>query len=161
MRVSDQSELPNDSASNAMPLKIQHDEMPNLNLTSLIDVVFLLIVFFMTASRFTDPARDIDLELPEVAQGDSLSVAQKAREVAVHADGRLSLDGRSVTLEELTEQLAPAIDAAPQQSVVILGDAGCAFQHVAAAMAACKEAGVTDLAVSVQLAEAPPAGTRR
>ena len=72
-----------------MPLKTTHDEMPNLNLTSLIDVVFLLIVFFMTASKFTDPERDIDLRLPEVAEGESLSVAPKAREVAVHADGRI------------------------------------------------------------------------
>ena len=105
-----------------MPLKTQHDEMPNLNLTSLIDVVFLLIVFFMTASRFTDPARDIDLQLPEVAEGDSLSVAQKAREVVVRADGKMSLDGEPVTIEALSKRLSEAITATPQQSVVILGD---------------------------------------
>lgn len=141
-----------------MPLKTQHDEMPNLNLTSLIDVVFLLIVFFMTASRFTDPARDIDLRLPEVTEGESLSIAQKAREIAVHADGQLSLDHEKVTLDELKSRLANAIVGGPKQSVVILGDAGCPFQHVAAAMAACKEAGVTDLAVSVQVADGATSG---
>jgi biopolymer transport protein ExbD len=137
-----------------MPLKTTHDEMPNLNLTSLIDVVFLLIVFFMTASRFTDPARDIDLKLPEVAEGDSLSIAEKAREVIVRADGRMTLDGKPTTIEELTAGLRDAITTGKQQSVVILGDAGCPFQHIAAAMAACKEAGVVELAVSVQLADA-------
>jgi biopolymer transport protein ExbD len=141
-----------------MPLKTQHDEMPNLNLTSLIDVVFLLIVFFMTASRFTDPARDIDLRLPEVAQGDALSVAQKAREVVVRVDGEMLLDREAVTVDELTKRLSEAILATPQQSVVILGDAGCPFQHIAAAMAACKEAGVSELAVSVQVADAATGG---
>ena len=136
-----------------MPLKMQHDELPNLNLTSLIDVVFLLIVFFMTATKFTNPERDIDLRLPEVARGDALSVSQKARQVQVHADGRIQLDGDVVTLVELQRRLAEAISG-PSQSVVILGDAGCPFQHVAATMAACKQAGVTDLSVSVQVADA-------
>jgi biopolymer transport protein ExbD len=144
-----------------MPLKTSHDEMPNLNLTSLIDVVFLLIVFFMTASKFTDPERDIDLKLPEVAKGDSLSVTQKNREVVIHADGRVSLDGETVTIDSLTTRLTEAIGATPDQSVVILGDAGCPFQHVAAAMAACKDAGVTQLSVSVQVADAAASGTRR
>lgn len=143
-----------------MPLKTTHDEMPNLNLTSLIDVVFLLIVFFMTASKFTDPARDIDLKLPEVAQGDALSMAPKARSVAVHADGQITIDKDPVTLEQLKTRLTEAITAGPHPSVVILGDAGCPFQHIAAAMAACKQAGVTDLSVSVQVAAAPP-GARR
>lgn len=143
-----------------MPLKTTHDEMPNLNLTSLIDVVFLLIVFFMTATKFTDPARDVDLKLPEVAEGEALSVAQKARSVAVHADGKITLDKESVTLEELKARLTSAISSGPHPSVVILGDAGCPFQHVAAAMAACKQAGVTDLSVSVQVAAAP-SGARR
>ncbi|HMO84536.1 MAG TPA: biopolymer transporter ExbD [Lacipirellulaceae bacterium] len=146
-----------------MPLKTQADEAPTVNLTSLIDVVFLLIVFFMTASKFTDPARDIDLQLPEVADGQSLSVAPKARSVAVHADGRVSLDRQALSLDELQSRLAEAAAAAPQTSVVILGDAGCPFQYVAAAMAACKEAGIKALSVSVQVAaaESGPAAARR
>jgi biopolymer transport protein ExbD len=144
-----------------MPLKTSHDEMPNLNLTSLIDVVFLLIVFFMTASKFTDPERDIDLKLPEVAKGESLSVTQKNREVVIHADGRISLDGETVTIDDLTKRLTEAIGATPDQSVVILGDAGSPFQHVAAAIAACKDAGVSQLSVSVQVADAAASGTRR
>jgi biopolymer transport protein ExbD len=144
-----------------MPLKTSHDEMPNLNLTSLIDVVFLLIVFFMTASKFTDPERDIDLKLPEVAESESLSVTQKNREVVIHADGRISLDGETVTIDALKARLTEAIGATPDQSVVILGDAGCPFQHVAAAMAACKDAGVMQLSVSVQVADAAASSTRR
>jgi len=142
-----------------MPLKTQTDEIPNLNLTSLIDVVFLLIVFFMAASKFADSARDVELRLPEVADGASLAMPSKNREVAVFADGRLTLDNTAVTLPELTARLAESHKAAPHQSVVILGDAGCPFQHVAAALAACKEAGVSDLAVSVRVAQSAPGGS--
>jgi biopolymer transport protein ExbD len=77
----------------------------------------------------------------------------------VYADGRITLDNTTVALAELTAQLAESHKKSPQQSVVILGDAGCPFQHVAAALAACKEAGVSDLAVSVRIAAAGPRGS--
>jgi len=144
-----------------MPLKTHTDEIPNLNLTSLIDVVFLLIVFFMAASKFSDPQREVELRVPEVADGDTLTLPAKAREVAVFADGHVTLDGAAVTLVELTAELAKSHAKTPKQGVTILGDAGCPFQHIAATLAACKEAGVSDLAVSVRIAQAGSAsGTR-
>ena len=51
-----------------MPLKIQHDEAPALNLTSMIDVLFLLIIFFMVATKFDEMERNIEVAVPEVAQ---------------------------------------------------------------------------------------------
>jgi biopolymer transport protein ExbD len=137
-----------------MPLKTHQDEMPQLNLTPMIDVVFLLIVFFMTASNFSDPQRDIDLKVPEVAKADAADATRRTRRVAVYSGGRLTLDDADVTLAELTTQLRTAHDAEPQLGVVILGDATCEFQHVAEALAACKEAGVGELAVSVRIAQA-------
>ncbi|MCC6492139.1 MAG: biopolymer transporter ExbD [Pirellulales bacterium] len=131
-----------------------------MNLTSMIDVVFLLIVFFMGAARFTDPERDIDLRLPEVAQAASGEGATAAKQVAVYADGRFSLDRHDVTLDELTSQLAAACRQRPATSVVILGDAGCPFQQVADALAACQQAGVSRLAVSVKIAQGAT-GVRR
>jgi biopolymer transport protein ExbD len=143
-----------------MPLKTQHDDMPQLNLTSMIDVVFLLIVFFMAAAKFSDVERDIDLKLPEVAKADAAHAAAMARQVAVFPGGRFALDNQDVTLPELTERLAQAIDDQPGVSVVILGDAACDFQHVAEALAACKEAGVSQLAVSVRVGQGAT-GVRR
>jgi biopolymer transport protein ExbD len=143
-----------------MPLKTRHDEMPQMNLTSMIDVVFLLIIFFMAASKFSDAERDIDLTLPEVAQADAAHAAAKARQVAVYAGGRFTLDRQDVTLAELGERLAAAVKEQPAVSVVILGDAACDFQHVAEALAACKEAGISQLAVSVRVAQGA-AGARR
>lgn len=143
-----------------MPLKTQQDELPALNLTPMIDVVFLLIVFFMCASKFSDAQRDIDLRLPEVAKADAANEAPKSRQVAVYAGGRVSLDREDVTLEELTTKLAAAKAEHPGTSVVILGDAGCEFQHVAEALAACKEAGVSQLSVSVRIAQGAANGRR-
>ena len=135
-----------------MPLKTQQDDQPTLNLTPMIDVVFLLIIFFMVATSFAEMERDIELELPEVASAAALTSAPKQRIVAVHADGGVVLDGENLSLAELTRRLASARSEYPELSVVIRGDANCAFQHVAASLAACKEAKISDLGITVRVA---------
>ena len=135
-----------------MPLKTQQDEQPQLNLTPMIDVVFLLIIFFMVATSFAEMERDIELELPEVAAASALTAAPKQRVVSVQAEGQISLDGEEVSLLQLTNRLRAARNEYPELSVVIRGDASVAFQHVAASLAACKEANVSDLGITVRLA---------
>jgi biopolymer transport protein ExbD len=136
-----------------MPLKTQHDDRVQLDLTSMIDVVFLLIIFFMVATKFTELEHDIGLQLPEVNAATPSTSAPKQKVVKVHDDGRATLDGQEVKLDELTTQLTLACRDYPQLSVVIHGDAACPFQHVAAVLAACKEAHVAELGITVRIAE--------
>jgi biopolymer transport protein ExbD len=143
-----------------MPLKIQHDDRVHLDLTPMIDVVFLLIIFFMVATKFTELERDIELQLPEVASTAPVTAAPKQRMVSIHDNGQAMLDGQAVTLAELTVQLAAACRDYPQLSVVIRGDAACPFQHVAAVLAACKEAHVAELGITVRIAGKGPAVRR-
>ncbi|MGD9647529.1 MAG: ExbD/TolR family protein, partial [Pirellulales bacterium] len=91
-----------------MPLKTTIDESPTLNLTSMIDVLFLLIIFFMVGTEFTDMERSIDLAVPELRRGGAVTDAPTRRVVNVQADGRIDLDRQQVTLGELTSQLSDA-----------------------------------------------------
>ncbi len=143
-----------------MPLKTHQDDQPTLNMTPMIDVVFLLLIFFMVATRFAEMERDIELELPEVAAAQSLTTAPKQRVVMVLDDGSVTLDRNEVTLPELTRKLSAAKREYPKLSVVIRGDASCAFQHVAATLAACKEARVSDLGITVRIAQSTKNPTR-
>jgi biopolymer transport protein ExbD len=136
-----------------MPLKTQTDELPTLNLTPMIDVVFLLIIFFMAASTFAVVEADLELQLPEVAAAAPMTSAPKQRTVSVERNGNVELDGESVSISELTDKLAAAQSEYPQLSVVIRGDAECHFQHVAAALSACKDANITELGITVKLAQ--------
>lgn len=136
-----------------MPLKTQTDELPSLNLTPMIDVVFLLIIFFMAASKFAEVEADIELQLPEVAAAGPMTSAPKQRTVSVERDGTVNLDGDVVSLDELTSRLASAQSEYSQLSVVIRGDAKCDFQHVAAALSACKYANISELGITVKLAQ--------
>ncbi|MEM6329950.1 MAG: biopolymer transporter ExbD [Planctomycetota bacterium] len=141
-----------------MPLKTTPDEASSINLTPMIDVVFLLVIFFMVATKFTEVERSIDIELPTTAQAGDATPPPEPRTVAVYPDGRVQLDGQPVTLAQLTAQLREATDESSDVQVVIEGDARCPFQHVAAAMAACREARVAELSVPVELAAAGSGG---
>jgi biopolymer transport protein ExbD len=135
-----------------MPLKLQHDEIPALNLTSMIDVLFLLIIFFMVSTKFDELERNIDVAVPEVKQAGETSPPRQTVVVTVFADGHLELDGESVSIDELVNQLTTARGGLSEPSVVIRGDAACPFQHVAAALAACRQANISELGITVRLA---------
>ena len=144
-----------------MPLKTHADEQPTLNLTPMIDVVFLLIIFFMVATRFSDLEQNIELELPEVASDRLDRPPPQPRTVVVFADGHVELDSRTVTLDELKGSLAAQQQTDPNTSVVVRGDASCEFQHIASAMAACRDAGISELGIAVRMASSPPTATPR
>lgn len=135
-----------------MPLKLQHDEVPTLNLTSMIDVLFLLIIFFMVATRFDEMERNIAVAIPQVAQAGEDAAPPEPLIVSVAADGQFALTGKSVTEAELVQRLAAARTPLTEPSVVIHGDASCPFQHVAAALGACRQAGISELGITVHIA---------
>jgi biopolymer transport protein ExbD len=139
---------------NDMPLKIHQDERTELNLTPMIDVLILLIMFFMVASKFSDLDRNIEVQVPRVAEAGDAVAPPQPHVVNVLADGRIDLDGQAVSIAELTSRLAASHSPDGDRSVVVRGDASCAFQHVASALGACRAAHIDDLGITVRTADA-------
>ena len=130
----------------------QFEEMPTLNLTSMIDVLFLLIIFFMVGTKFVESERQIELKVPQVKPGGALTAAPEKKVVNVYHDGQITLDRKDVTLEELTARLAAARGQYKALGVMVRGDGAATFQRIASVLNACKQAGVADLAISVEMA---------
>jgi biopolymer transport protein ExbD len=135
-----------------MPLKTHLDEQPSLNLTPMIDIVFLLIIFFMVGTKFTELERKIALQVPQISDVKALSPAPEKRIINVYRDGRVALDRQFVSLDELTSQLGAARDEYEQLGVIVRGDADGAFQNVASVLGACRQAGIARMGISVRLA---------
>jgi biopolymer transport protein ExbD len=133
-----------------MPLKTHLDDEPTLNLTAMLDVMFLLIIFFMLGTRFIDDERKIGLRVPDVVDRGTLTAAPARREVNVYRDGAITLDKKSVTLDELTTRLASARRQYSDLGVLVRGDARGEFQNVASVLTACKQAGIQDLGITVR-----------
>ncbi|MBX3411904.1 MAG: biopolymer transporter ExbD [Pirellulales bacterium] len=138
-----------------MPLKTLEDDAPVLNLTSMVDVVFLLIVFFMAGTEFTHLEREIGLKVPEVSDRGTLTSAPERKVINVADDGTITLNRQPISLEQLEGTLAAARSEYQDLGVVVRGDASAPFQSVADVLNACKQAGITDLGISVRLASRP------
>ena len=132
----------------------QFDEIPTLNLTSMIDVLFLLIIFFMVGTKFVESDRQIELKLPQVKAGGALTAAPEKKVINVYHDGQITLDRKNVTLDELTARLAAGRSQYKALGVLVRGDGTATFQSVASVLNACKQAGISDLAISVEMARA-------
>ncbi len=135
-----------------MPLKTQQDEQPTLNLTPMIDIVFLLIIFFMVGTKFTEMERNIALQVPEVGEAGPQTAAPERRVVSVFRDGRVSLDRQVMSLGELTSRLAAARLEYADLGVVVRGDAEVSFQSVADVLSACRAAEISEMGISVRIA---------
>ena len=133
-----------------MPLKTHVDGEPMLNLTAMLDVMFLLIIFFMLGTRFTDDERKLDLVVPEVADRGALTTDPARKEIGVYRDGTITLDRSTVTLDQLTTRLASARRRHGELGVLVRGDARGEFQDVASVLTACKRAGVRELGITVR-----------
>jgi biopolymer transport protein ExbD len=134
-----------------MPLKTHIDEQPTLNLTPMIDIVFLLIIFFMVGTKFSELERKIGLKPPSVSDNGALSAAPESKIVNVFRDGHIELDNQRLSLAELTQRLAAAHRQYPKIGVLVRGDADGRFQSVASVLNACRQAGISKMGVSVTL----------
>ncbi len=86
-----------------MQIQAYRCRRPQIPLTSLVDVVFILLFFFMLASRFAQ-LQAIELNLA-AADGGILAPAEVTRLLRLDADGALRLDGEAVDLEQLLARL--------------------------------------------------------
>jgi biopolymer transport protein ExbD len=134
-----------------MPLKTHVDEDPVLNVTSMIDVVLVLTIFFMVATKFRDDERKLDLKVPVVSNRGALTTAPEPKVVNVYQDGQISLGTNPVTLDDLTKTLAAAHSQYKKLTVLIRGDKLATHGRMTEVYNACQRAGITELAISVKL----------
>ena len=140
-----------------MPLKTHRDEAPTLNLTSMVDVLFCLILFFMAASKFTELERKIGLQVPEVTDRGALTSAPEKKTINIYRDGVIEMDREVVPdLRTLERLLSEARRQYPEIGVLVRGDLDSRYQRVAEVLNACKQAGITELGISVKMANPPP-----
>ncbi|MCB1742128.1 MAG: biopolymer transporter ExbD [Gammaproteobacteria bacterium] len=142
-----------------MNLRKQRREGPDVNLTPLIDVVFLLLIFFMVSTTF-DRSRELGIELPHSKQGAETEQTERVLELAVDAGGNYYIDGQHLVNPqrgELLEALRKAIEANPDAPVHVSADARASYQSFIMIMDVASELGIARLRLPT-ISEAPTAG---
>ncbi len=117
----------------------------SLSITPLIDVVFLLLIFFLVATRFSEEERQLELNLPSVTE--ALPAAVQPNEIVINIteDGKYFISGKFRQVEQVEQILQRAKANNPlTQTVVIRGDKKSNWNAVITAINLCKKAGIQE-----------------
>jgi len=128
-----------------------------INLTPLIDVVFLLLIFFMVTTTFTRETRML-ISLPE-AEGEPVAAEQQAPlELVVSRDGSYSVNGQNLINRDIKTIMAALRDASEGNRdipLIITADAQSSHQAVITAMDAAGRLGFESLNIATQQPQEP------
>lgn len=120
------------------------DVDPEFELTPMIDVVFLLIAFFMTLMSFIS-AELIKLELPSAEEASIPEEPGERQYISVDTEGKLYFGSSETTLEALPNQLRAMKQEIPSVQLYLRADATTQHRFVNEVMGACAQAGIFDL----------------
>lgn len=124
------------------------EEDYSMNLPSMTDIIFLLLIFFMVATVLKETSRRLDVQLPESKSGATAESRPLTIEMA--ADGAVSFNGELIAPEQLEERIRAASAAQSRQAVIVKADKRLAYGKVIEVMGLCQAAGISDIAVAVK-----------
>ncbi len=121
----------------------------SLQLTSLIDVVFLLLIFFMVSTSFVDFTRRMDILLPQSKTSTEVERVENFL-LEVGIEKKLSLNGKEITIDELERRLMEAKRAPGRRILIIKADKRLDYGFVVQIMGISFSAGIRDISVAVK-----------
>ena len=124
----------------AMP---QH---PGIQLAPLVDVLLLLLIFFLMTWNAARNENELDVKVPKASAAKEKMAPIGDVIVNVKADGNVVVNRRSLGASELTELLKSLVQLNSDQAVVIRGDEAGAYKNIVNVLNICSEAGVTNVA---------------
>ena len=125
----------------------QQDEEATLGLTPLIDVVLLLLIFYIVTTAFVD--REIELQLPD-SQSSAVPDERKKVRIELGRDGKLALNGELMTIERLDRRIGVQARADQIRSVEIRADKNVIHGRVVEVLGIVKKHGVENVGIAVK-----------
>ncbi len=118
-----------------------------INITSLIDVLFLLLIFMMVSSTFMEEP-GIKLDLPETESAPSIKKSEYV--LSVRNNGELFLNEKSISLDDLEKNLKKTIPEMKDESLILKGDTNISYGKIVKIMDIVKKSGVKKLIIATR-----------
>lgn len=131
-------------------------EPVDINLAPLIDVVFILLLFFVVTTTFTRETQ-LKVDLPEAVSGTAPEAVKTPLEILVGVDGSFALNGKSLSKNDLTTLMeALRVESGGDKSlpVMLSADGQAPHQAVVTAMDAASKLGFAQLRITTVEAQA-------
>ena len=122
---------------------LQH---PGIQLALLVDVLLLLLIFFLLTWNAARNENELDVKVPKASSAKEKSAPIGDVVVNVRADGNVVVNRRTLTGAELTDLLKSLVQLNSEQAVIIRGDEAGAYKNIIGVLNICTEAGITNVA---------------
>lgn len=124
-----------------------------IEITPLVDMVFLLLIFFLVATTFHQTEREMQIALPVAASSAPISMSLRELIINVDAEGKIIVGGRSMDEADLQSIVAEAVEINPEQKVTVRGDRRTAYLNVVRVLDICKGSGIREPYLDTVLGE--------
>jgi biopolymer transport protein ExbD len=124
-------------------VQLQH---PGIQLAPLVDVLLLLLIFFLMTWNAARNENELDVKVPKASSAKEKTAPIGDVIVNVKSDGNVVVNRRTLSSAELMELLKGLVQLNADQAVVIRGDETGAYKNVVGVLNICSEAGVTNVA---------------
>jgi len=119
---------------------------PGIQLAPLVDVLLLLLIFFLLTWNAARNENELDVKVPKASAAKERSAPIGDVVVNVKADGNVIVNRRTLTGPDLTTLLKGLVQLNADQAVIIRGDEAGAYKNIVSVLNICSEAGVTNVA---------------
>ena len=124
---------------------------PFINIVSLIDILAILLIFFIVTTNFRKPQPQLQINLPDSKSAETAAAAQKEPAVLrVKSDQEITLDEKPVTIENLTAALKKIRETQPSRGIAMQADREAPFGTVVKILDSLKAAGLRDVPAFTQ-----------
>ena len=114
-------------------------------MTPMIDMVFLLLVFFMTVSTLAQADRRVKLDLPESASSDVPEDLADRGTISLDAEGQIYLGAQLQTLEAMQEAIKTSLSENPELRIHVRADRATPYHDIKQVLRSCAEVGAYEV----------------
>lgn len=126
-----------------------------INIVSMIDILSILLIFFIVTTTFKKAQPRVEIKLPESETASESSQSLEPEIIFITRDNRIFIGDNEVTLQRLTPSLQAARQQNPSQVFTLEADEGIQLGFFVKVMDAAKEAGLKDLSLNTRKPETP------
>lgn len=136
----------------------QTDTRAGFPMAPMIDVVFILLSFFIATQIYARWEKEIDIQLPTAETGRAPSRLPGEIIINVQPDGAIVVNRQSHDADGLRTLLNRLVEAFPGQPVIIRADRRTAYEHVVNVLDLCRQADIWNISFATDASDATPSG---
>lgn len=121
-------------------------EPGGFQIAPMVDIVFLLLIFFLVTWNFARYETELDVKVPTAKEGQESRRAAGEVIINVKSDGAIVMNRREMSPEELRTTLEKISELYPDQAVVLRGDQSADYRHIVAVLDICRAANIWNVA---------------